>query len=423
MNNKDIFRYGEEILNCINKAAESGDFSNLGRDISSFVGDAAKGFSKGGYKGPVYKKAEYRELDRDYKGYSPEMKASAGYDIGAEIRDTIESNIRNALPRRQELRTPFFSTRINRSKGIGKIVAGSLVTVYGSLCTLACLVVIPVGADLYAIFIVFLVIGLVMLATGLGLLKAGMNNRKLIKNYFRFGQIAGTRPYVELRELADKTGLAPNDIVRQIKQMKKRGYLPYATIDSAETTLMLTDEVYKEYTKSVQYNAEKPVEKPKPKPVKEETSTVKYYTIDEDLPEEVKDILEEGNDYLNKIRYYNDLIPDTETMSDKLYTLEATVLSIFKKLKEEPEIAGDLRKFMSYYLPTTEKLLQSYVDLRKENLSVENIKNSQKEIEEATDVINDAFVKLLNQLFESAAWDISSDISVMKTMMKQDSLL
>jgi hypothetical protein len=78
---------------------------------------------------------------------------------------------------------------------------------------------------------------------------------------------------------------------------------------------------------------------------------------------------------------------------------------------------------MSYYLPTTEKLLQSYVDLRNENLDVENIKNSQREIEEATDVINDAFVKLLNQLFENSAWDISSDISVMKTMMKQDSLL
>ena len=96
---------------------------------------------------------------------------------------------------------------------------------------------------------------------------------------------------------------------------------------------------------------------------------------------------------------------------------------IFKKLKEAPEIARDLRKLMSYYLPTTEKLLQSYVDLRKETHNVENIVKSQKEIEEATDVINDAFVKLLNQLFESTSWDISSDISVLKTMMKQDAHL
>ena len=150
---------------------------------------------------------------------------------------------------------------------------------------------------------------------------------------------------------------------------------------------------------------------------------VQYYTIDENLPNDVKTILKEGNDYLNKIRYYNDLIPDTETMSDKLYTLEATVLSIFKRLMEEPKVAGDLRRFMSYYLPTTEKLLQSYVDLRKQSQSIENIANSQKEIEEATDVINDAFVKFLNQLFESTSWDISADITVLKTQMKQDALL
>ena len=63
------------------------------------------------------------------------------------------------------------------------------------------------------------------------------------------------------------------------------------------------------------------------------------------------------------------------------------------------------------------------MNLRKQSQSIENIANAQKEIEEATDVINDAFVKLLNQLFESTSWDIASDISVMKTMMKQDALL
>ena len=35
---------------------------------------------------------------------------------------------------------------------------------------------------------------------------------------------------------------------------------------------------------------------------------------------------------------------------------------------------------------------------------------------------NDAFEKLLDSLFEDVAWDISSDISVMKTMMAQDGL-
>ena len=423
MNNKDIYKYGEEILNSINKAAESGDFSNLSKDVKSFINDATNGFKKSSYSGPKYKKAEYREVERTVEAGNPEMKEGFGYDLGEEIRDSIESTIRNFLPKKKDTRTPFFAVKVNRSKGIGKLVAGSFITMYGVLGVLSSLVIFPVMvADHPTMLISFISAEALSLAAGIGLLIAGKNNRTLLKNYFNFGRIVGNRPYIEFRELEAKTGIAKDNIIRQIKQMKRRGYLPYASIDEAETTLMLTDDVYQQYSRSVEYNQQKVQEKA-PTKQKEENQKVQYYTIDENLPEDVREILKEGNEYLNKIRYYNDLIPDTEPMSDKLYTLEATVLSIFKKLKEEPEVAGDLRKFMAYYLPTTEKLLQSYVDLRKENLDVENIKKSQKEIEEATDVINDAFVKLLNQLFETAAWDISSDISVMKTMMKQDSLI
>ena len=38
------------------------------------------------------------------------------------------------------------------------------------------------------------------------------------------------------------------------------------------------------------------------------------------------------------------------------------------------------------------------------------------------DTINEAFANLLDSLFQDLAWDISSDISVMKTMMAQDGL-
>ena len=53
---------------------------------------------------------------------------------------------------------------------------------------------------------------------------------------------------------------------------------------------------------------------------------------------------------------------------------------------------------------------------------IENIINTKRDIEEAVDTINDAFENLLDSLFEETAWDISSDISVMKTMMEQDGL-
>ena len=386
MHEKDIFKYGEEIVHSINKAAETGNFSNLSRNITQTLNDAANSLSH-----------------------------------TIDTVSTVGSELKQAFSRPKDARTPFFSVKIKRRKGIDKIVIGSITAFVALLMILGSTGI----RDCW--------LSLVILAASVLLILAGKSNRTVIKNYFRFGTIIGKRSYVTVEELADKLGKTTRYVIAQIKQMKKYDYLPYAVMDKEETTLMLTDSVYKEYLKSSYLQARQQESAaaqkdaaPKdasPDETAGKHAKVSYYTIDGNLPKEVQDILREGNDYLNKIRYFNDLIPDTETMSDKLYTLEVTALSIFKKLQESPEIAGDLRKFMSYYLPTTEKLLQSYVDLRNESQTVENITNAQREIEEATDVINGAFVRLLNQLFESTSWDIAADISVMKTMMKQDALL
>jgi hypothetical protein len=77
---------------------------------------------------------------------------------------------------------------------------------------------------------------------------------------------------------------------------------------------------------------------------------------------------------------------------------------------------------MNYYLPTTKKLLSAYVELDKQDTAGENIQQTKREIDMAMDTINMAFEKLLDSLFQDMAWDISSDISVMKSMMAQDGL-
>ena len=95
---------------------------------------------------------------------------------------------------------------------------------------------------------------------------------------------------------------------------------------------------------------------------------------------------------------------------------------IFEQVKKEPSSADELHKLMNYYLPTTKKLLSAYVELDKQDTVGENIQQTKKEIDTAMDTINLAFENLLDSLFQDMAWDISSDISVMKTMMAQDGL-
>ena len=95
---------------------------------------------------------------------------------------------------------------------------------------------------------------------------------------------------------------------------------------------------------------------------------------------------------------------------------------IFAQVKKDPSSADELHKLMSYYLPTTKKLINAYVELDKEPEVGDNITKTKLEIDAAIDTINMAFENLLDSLFQDMAWDISSDISVMKTMMAQDGL-
>ena len=52
----------------------------------------------------------------------------------------------------------------------------------------------------------------------------------------------------------------------------------------------------------------------------------------------------------------------------------------------------------------------------------ENIQTAKKEIEATLDTLNAAFEKLLDNLFQDTAWDVSSDISVLNTMLYQEGL-
>jgi 5-bromo-4-chloroindolyl phosphate hydrolysis protein len=77
---------------------------------------------------------------------------------------------------------------------------------------------------------------------------------------------------------------------------------------------------------------------------------------------------------------------------------------------------------MSYYLPTTLKLVNAYKDFDKESVQGENITSAKKEIDLTLDTINQAFEKLYDSFFMNAAMDISTDISVLETLLAQEGL-
>ena len=124
---------------------------------------------------------------------------------------------------------------------------------------------------------------------------------------------------------------------------------------------------------------------------------------------------------MKKIREANDAIPGEE-ISAKISRMEMLVDRIFDRVEQNPESVSDIRKLMEYYLPTTIKLLEAYEELDSQPVQGENIISSKQEIEKTLDTLNTAFEKLLDDLFQDTAWDLSSDISVLQTMLAQEGL-
>ena len=136
---------------------------------------------------------------------------------------------------------------------------------------------------------------------------------------------------------------------------------------------------------------------------------------------ELDKMIAEGDAAVKTMRMLNDSIQD-EKISTQIDRLEAVSTKIFDYVKDHPEKLPQIRKFMSYYLPTTLKLLRSYDELSRQGVSGQNITGTMEKVEGMMSTIVRAFEKQLDSLFGDEAMDISTDITVLENMMVREGL-
>lgn len=137
---------------------------------------------------------------------------------------------------------------------------------------------------------------------------------------------------------------------------------------------------------------------------------------------DVDRVVRRGQEMLAAIRRENDRIPDP-MLSRQMDEMDSVANKIFRQVIEKPEKAPQIRRFMDYYLPTTLKMLTGYRRIEEEKMSGRYAEDTKQKIEDAMDVVLSAFKKQLNTLYQNDMLDISTDIDVLETMLKQDSLL
>ena len=124
---------------------------------------------------------------------------------------------------------------------------------------------------------------------------------------------------------------------------------------------------------------------------------------------------------LAAIQAANDKITSPE-ISKQIDRVEAAGAKILLSVTDKKERANDVRKFMNYYLPTTSKLLTQYQSLSAMGTSGEEITRAMSSVVNSLDMISGAFEKQLDNLYKDEALDMTTDVSVLETMMKGDGL-
>ena len=138
--------------------------------------------------------------------------------------------------------------------------------------------------------------------------------------------------------------------------------------------------------------------------------------------ESVDQLVRHGQEMIAQIRDENSQIPDP-VLSKKIDELESISNQIFLTVTDKPEKAPQIRRFMDYYLPTVLKMLTNYRKLGEREVTGENAEKTKKSVEDAMDIVLEAFTKQHDQLYQRDMLDVTTDISVLETLMKQDGLI
>lgn len=420
----DLKKLGDDVSNLVDNAVNSQNFQQLNQKITDSINQFVyprrnrQTFDTTPEEGP------YQQQERRYR--KPDSINGKPYDTKEHTysRRTQTSGERSSYqPQRYRWQPPsartitrrqlFMSTTDVAFLGGFQTTVGAILAVVFGIPLLSILIALLSGSfnSSLAGMIVSFLFCLIPTAVGGYLIHRGKTNRRLCKHFRLSQNFIGPRDYITIEELSERLNLSLEDTLDEVHTMLEKRMFRQGHLDRQETCLMITDKMYQQYLDLERQQEEK---------LKQEAQREQELT-EKGLSPEYLDMVKECETYLSNIHQCADDLSGT-AIAPKIQRLELIVSRILEAVKKQPKKAQDLQKFMNYYMPTTWKLLDSYRSFEKEPIQSENIRKTKKEIEETLDTINNAFETLLNDLFQSTAWDISSDISVLETMLAQEGL-
>ena len=356
------------------------DWDDLGRNIQDIVDRAVNS-------------RDYQKLDQTIRQVVDRV-----VDVGSEaVRKVMDGG-----EQKRDLPVLYGSTGGKSAIAVLKTAGGGVLSGITFLSLVGALVLDMLGVMIFS---------LAGLGTGIWLINSGVKTLGRVKRFKSYRKTLGQKTHCTLEKLARSVGKSVKFVRRELWKMIDEGLFLQGHMDQEQTLLITSDETFQHYEQSRLALEERQRQ--------EAADMVPKETADHSP--QVQEVLDRGNAFIAQIRGCNDAIPGEE-ISAKISHMEMIIQRIFERAEAHPEIIPDLKKLMDHYLPMTVKLLNAYADMDAQPLHGETIQASKREIEATLDTLNLAFEKLLDSVFADTAMDVSSDISVLNTLLAQEGL-
>ena len=244
-----------------------------------------------------------------------------------------------------------------------------------------------------------------LMVGSLVLMLSGVSKAKRADRFRKYRTLLRGRDFCRISDLSSAAGVSEKRTVRDLERMVEQLLLPEGYFDEKNTCIILSKDTYQQYL-TTRENARR-------QQLEQENDPRKAALAEAQA---------EGSRYIWRIREINADLPE-EDISRQLDQLAEICQKIFSYVEQHPEKLPDIRKFMSYYLPTTLKLLEAYRDLEQKGIRTAEAVSTRTEIKNALNNILLAFDNLYADLMKDDLMDLSADISVLETMLTQEGLM
>ena len=406
MNNRDWEHFGEDIRRTIQDAVEYGNYDRLNQTITNTVNQATDWVSRN------MNNAGNPNARRSHMG-GPHMGGPhMGNPYMGPFAETRHTTYQQTNYRQQASPATWYLKQKSKMGAVLLTVFGAGLSAYMFLWTVLVLITAIMNGEI-AVGIALTMFDLVLLGGCVAMLTTGVTNLGRIDRFNTYKKEIGTAEFCNISDLAIRVNRPVKFVIKDLETMIRKEWFLQGHLDRQKTCLIVTNQMYAQYQQ---------LEKQRDMQQKEEAQNARMQEdVNKKLSPEVQKVVSQGDAYVKKIRECNDAIPGEE-ISEKIYHIEMVVDKIFDRVEQNPDSISDIQKLMDYYLPTTVKLLEAYAQMDAQPVGGENIQTAKREIEATLDTLNVAFEKLLDSLFQDAAWDVSSDISVLNTMLAQEGL-